>query len=127
MNDKRPTRPRNRRRNEGTVDVARTLRRDSTFPERKLWSVLRNGRLGGLKFRRQYVVGPFIVDFYCATGEIAIELDGMSHVGQAEHDENREEYLKSKGLTVIRFTNDEVLESLDAVATAIARACGLDW
>ncbi len=100
------------------VQTARRLRADSTGPEKKLWSRLRNNQLG-YRFRRQQPVGPYVVDFYCAAHGLVIELDGDSHLLTAEADEVRETYLRSRGLQVIRFSNDEVLKELDVVAGAI--------
>ena len=106
---------------------ARNLRSELTGPERKLWNLLRNRRLGGLKFRRQRAIGPYVVDFFCNDANLVVELDGESHVGKAEEDEKRTAWLEENGLRVIRFTNDDVLAHEEAVATAIARAAGLDW
>jgi very-short-patch-repair endonuclease len=106
---------------------ARELRRDMTVPEQRLWSMLRNRRLGGLKFRRQHPSKPFITDFCCEEANLIVELDGMTHVGRATSDKNRSAVLSSKGYRVIRFTNDEVLQFPEAVAATIARAAGLNW
>ena len=67
------------------------------------------------------------MDYICFEHKLIIELDGMSHVGQADADESRTAYLQSEGYTVIRFTNDELLSDFEAVANAIARAAGLNW
>jgi very-short-patch-repair endonuclease len=104
----------------------RRLRCDSTFTERKLWQPIRAGQLCGLKFRRQHAIGPFTVDFYCHEHRLVIELDGNSHLDQAEHDRQREEYLKSERLNVVRFQNDDVLTDIEAVLKAILVACGID-
>jgi very-short-patch-repair endonuclease len=101
--------------------LARSLRRQSTVPERLLWGRLRSGRLYGVKFRRQHPIGPYIVDFCCATVKVVIELDGMSHVGRAEQDEQRSAYLRSHGYRVIRYTNDQVISAIDSVVEDIAR------
>src|ERR1043166_7148920 len=94
---------------------ARQLRRDSTLPEHVLWKILRGGRLKGLKFRRQHPIVPYFVDFYCHDAKLGIELDGISHNGRAEEDRRREAFLKRQGLTVLRFSNDDVLQNLDGV------------
>ena len=112
---------------ERPVTRARRLRRDSTVPERILWSYLRAGRLGGLKFRRQHAIKPFIVDFFCHDASLVIELDGETHVGRVEEDEARTRWLEGRGVHVIRFTNDDVLNHIEAVVNAIAKAAGLDW
>ncbi|MEX2026571.1 MAG: DUF559 domain-containing protein [Pirellulaceae bacterium] len=104
---------------------ARLLRKDSTFPERLLWSRLRGGRLGGLKFRRQHSVGDFVVDFYCHEHALAIELDGESHSGRAEYDQERQAVIEQWGVRVVRYGNDDILQDLDAVLEQILRECGI--
>ncbi|HWB20197.1 MAG TPA: endonuclease domain-containing protein [Phycisphaerales bacterium] len=100
----------------------RRLRRESTWPERRLWALLRNRRVSHAKFRRQQLIGQCIVDFYCADAKLVIEVDGESHVGHGRQDEQRDAFLRSQGLRVLRVTNDEVLRSPDAVLEAILRA-----
>jgi very-short-patch-repair endonuclease len=95
------------------------LRHGATEPEKRLWSVLSRRQLGGLKFRRQHPVEPYILDFYCAEAKFAIELDGESHDGRQAYDERRSEYLRALGLKNFRVTNDEVLTNLEGVAEAI--------
>jgi very-short-patch-repair endonuclease len=104
----------------------RKLRRESTFPERRLWNELRGRRLCGLKFRRQHPIGRFIVDFYSDENRLVIELDGNSHNDRADYDLEREEFLKSQNLRILRFGNDDVLRDLEAVLRAILIACGID-
>jgi very-short-patch-repair endonuclease len=108
------------------VERARKLRREATVPERLLWSVLRARRLAGLKFRRQYPIGPYIVDFYCQDARLVVEVDGMSHEDKQEQDAQREMYLREQGLRVFRVTNSDVNEDLEAVARAIVREAGID-
>jgi very-short-patch-repair endonuclease len=106
-------------------DRARALRRDATLPERSLWGLLRDRRLSGFKFRRQHVVGPYIVDFYCPADHLVIELDGRSHDDRATTDREREAYLKNReGLRVLRIANDDVLDDPEAVLVAVLRALG---
>jgi very-short-patch-repair endonuclease len=105
-----------------TRERAIELRRNSTKPERLLWSVLRGKNLGRFKFRRQHAIEPYIVDFYCAAAELVIELDGESHEGRQEYDAERSEFLRDLGLRVVRFTNDDVLTNLEGVADAILAA-----
>ena len=107
---------------ERRIRQARDLRKAATNPERLLWSVLRNGQRNGQKFRRQHPVGPYVLDFYCHAAQLAIEIDGMSHDNRATHDQRRMVYLESLGLAVLRFTNDDVLADVDAVANAILPA-----
>ena len=66
-------------------------------PERSLWQVLRNRKLLGLKFRRQFSVGPYIVDFACIEKQLVIEIDGDSHTGRFEQDQRRETEIRAAG------------------------------
>ena len=104
----------------------RRLRRDSTIPERLLWGRLRDHRCAGLKFRRQQPVEPYVVDFFCAEARVVVELDGRSHEGQEDPDEERHRYLEEHGLKVLRFTNDRLSRDLVGVVKEIAFAAGLD-
>lgn len=97
------------------------LRRNATNPEQRLWSILCRRQLGGLKFRRQHPIEPYIVDFYCASANFVVELDGESHEGQQTYDENRELHLLKLGLRILRVTNDDVIQNLEGVAEAILR------
>jgi len=95
---------------------ARQFRRNSTFPERSLWELLRDRRLAGVKFRRQHAVGPYIVDFYCQSHRLVVELDGRSHHDRGVPDERRQHYLESvAGLRVVRIDNDDVLRDPESV------------
>jgi very-short-patch-repair endonuclease len=105
------------------LNAARELRQPQTPPETKLWSRLRDRQLDGLKIRRQHPIDRFIIDFYCAEAKLCIEIDGDSHADQIEYDQARTEYLNERGYTVIRFTNREVWQQLDAVLQAIADEC----
>lgn len=99
------------------------LRQPQTPAESKLWARLRDRRLGGFKFRRQHPLGCFVVDFYCAVRRLVVEIDGDSHAEQVEHDAARTEWLEEHGCRVIRFTNREVCNQLDAVLEAILEEC----
>lgn len=85
----------------------RELRVHATDAERLLWRVLRMRLLVGLKFRRQHSVGPYIIDFYCADRQLAVELDGGQHftVEGLDYDRRRTAYLAARGIRVLRFTN----------------------
>jgi very-short-patch-repair endonuclease len=106
---------------------ARTLRHETTDPERLLWLALRNGQIGGLKFRRQHPIGPYVVDFYCRSAGLIVEVDGMSHDDKFARDADRSRYLASQGLRILRVQNRDVMEDLDAVTRAIADLCGVAW
>ncbi|MDX8127138.1 endonuclease domain-containing protein [Methylomonas sp. OY6] len=84
-------------------DLARSLRKNQTDAERVIWQQLRNRQLLGCKFRRQQVIGPFIVDFVCLEPKLVIEVDGGQHAEQQEYDQNRSHYLQRLGYRVLRF------------------------
>jgi very-short-patch-repair endonuclease len=102
---------------------ARRLRHESTDCERLLWQRLRNRQLGGFKFRRQYPLPPYVLDFYCAELGLAVELDGGQHFSdEAQHkDAERSRYLGTRGIRVIRFSNHEVLLQMPEVLAEILR------
>ena len=102
------------------------LRNDGTPAEKLLWLFLKHRQLDGRKFRRQHCYGPYIMDFYCPTERLCIELDGDSHCSpEAEaHDRAKDSYLRSHGIKVLRFTNDEVYASLEKVFEKIQREWG---
>jgi len=81
--------------------------------------------MGGLRFRRQHPIGPYIADFYCAARKLVIELDGLTHDDRAAYDAARTHDLRQRGLRVIRFTNDEVVHNVDDVLFRIACEVGL--
>jgi very-short-patch-repair endonuclease len=102
-----------------TSQRARALRKRMTDAERLLWRHLRNRELGGWKFRRQYPVGPFIVDFICPEKNVVIEVDGGQHADNEEQDLQRSAYLNKMGYRVLRFWNNEVMQETEAVLEAI--------
>ena len=114
-----------RRQSPKATQRARDLRKRQTDAESLLWYVLRGRRRCGLKFRRQYPIEPWIVDFACSERLLIVELDGAYHEATLEADARRESDLCRKGWDVIRFTNDDVLSDVEAVAVAIARHLGL--
>lgn len=103
------------------VARARVLRADATPAERDFWQIVRGGKLG-VRFRRQQPVGPFIVDFYCAEAGLVVELDGKGHSERADYDARRTAWLASRGLTVLRFANIEVIERPQLVYVRIMAA-----
>jgi very-short-patch-repair endonuclease len=95
----------------------KSLRTNSTSAEAFLWKYLKNKQLDGRKFRRQFSVGPYIIDFYCTSEMLGIELDGAHH-GTEEglhRDEARTVYLERNGIRVIRFENKDVFIDADFV------------
>jgi very-short-patch-repair endonuclease len=102
-----------------TKQFARTLRKNQTDAENWLWRNLRNRELGGWKFRRQYWVGNYVVDFVCIEKKLIIELDGGQHALQVEQDDQRSGFLIGKGFQLIRFWNNEVLQEGEAVLNVV--------
>jgi very-short-patch-repair endonuclease len=108
--------------------LRRRLRKELTPAEAQLWSRLRRGQLRGHRFRRQYSIGPYCVDFYCVQAKLAIEVDGDTHFTPEakRYDAPRQDYIEAFGIRLLRFTNAEVYDNLDGVLEAIARALGLE-
>ncbi len=102
---------------------ARRLRRDATDAERAVWRRLRARQLDGLKFRRQHVVGRFVLDFYCHECRLAVELDGGQHgeAAQRRRDAARTAFLERRGVAVLRYSNLEALRETGAVLEDILR------
>ncbi|MBM4424036.1 MAG: endonuclease domain-containing protein [Chloroflexi bacterium] len=107
-----------------TIAKARSLRREMTPAEERLWAALRDRQLGGLKFRRQHPYAQFVLDFFCAERLLAVELDGGIHAAPAvaAHDAARAEFLTQRGVQVLRFTNAEVENNLPHVLRRILAA-----
>ncbi|MDF3863308.1 DUF559 domain-containing protein [Pseudomonas denitrificans (nom. rej.)] len=104
---------------------SKQLRTDQTEAERALWYHLRAHRFLGLKFRRQKVIGPYIIDFICHERMLIIELDGGQHL-DSNADLERDAWLKSKGFTILRFWNHDVLLKMDSVLEAIRLVLDVD-
>jgi very-short-patch-repair endonuclease len=109
----------------GLKHLRRELRKNQTDAEKALWTHVRNRKLQGLRFIRQYSVGHYILDFYCPELKTAIELDGGQHneTGGKAHDVIRTGYLKAQGIDVIRFWNNDVLKNIQGVLTKIEELC----
>jgi len=101
----------------------RNLRKNQPSPETLVWNVIRNRQISGCKFKRQYSIGTFIVDFYCPEIKLAIEIDGDNHYlqGVAIKDHSRQIYLEKFGIAFLRFTNLEVSSNLEGVAEVIGQ------
>src|SRR5271166_6596928 len=93
--------------------LARAMRGAPTDAERRLWRLLRDRRLGCLKFRRQVPVGPYIVDFLCVGARVIVEADGSQHADNAR-DEVRDAYLAREGWKVLRFWNHDLLRNRES-------------
>jgi len=99
----------------------RLLRRNMPQAETLLWSKLRGTGMKGHKFRRQYSVKNYVLDFYCPKQKLAIEIDGDSHFtdGAEEYDRERQAVIESYGIRFLRFTNAEVRENIEGVVMRI--------
>jgi very-short-patch-repair endonuclease len=111
MHDTPSTDPSSRR--PATTRQARILRHRATLTERTLWTLLRDRRLDGLKFRRQVPIGPYVLDFVCLAHRLVIEADGPFH--DDAHDAQRDRWLAAQGFRVLRFRNSDILADRDTV------------
>jgi very-short-patch-repair endonuclease len=104
-----------------TLSFARRLRKHMTRSEVILWQKLREGRLDGLRFRRQHPFGAYVLDFFCAAARLAVEVDGAVHDGepQAEADHARDRSLDAKGVQTLRVSSAEVIGDPDGVLERI--------
>ena len=99
------------------LTLTRQLRTEQMNAEALLWALLRNRQLLGFKFRRQHPIPPFVLDFYCREALLGVELDGGQHL-EAEalvRDRERTAFLEARGIQVIRFWNNEVLQETESV------------
>jgi len=106
---------------ESSLETARKLRREQTVAEKILWRHLRGRRLCKIKFRRQFLIGPYFIDFCSIERRLIIEVDGCQHADRSGDDEVRTTYLTSRGYRVLRFWNDQVLASADQVLADIEK------
>ena len=106
------------------TELRRQLRTHGTTAEAALWTQLKNRQLGGLRWRRQFGVGPYVLDFYCPKAKLGIELDGAAHDGpeRQAYDAERTRHLEGVGVRVVRFENRVVWERPDDVLAAILDA-----
>ncbi|GAA0638968.1 endonuclease domain-containing protein [Brevundimonas lenta] len=102
-------------------DRAKEMRREPALYERRLWKLLRDRRLEGLKFRRQVVIGRYIVDFACLRHRLIVEADGPHHDERAE-DAARDEWLRGQNFRVLRFPNQQIESRGHEVIMAIIEA-----
>jgi very-short-patch-repair endonuclease len=116
--------PGSRDHNRRLLTFARDMRKAPTDAERKLWHLLRHGKLDGYHFRRQVPIAGYIIDFCCISEGLGVEADGGQHYdpkGQA-YDQRRSEALRAAGIRIIRFSDYEILKYPDAVRGTIYRA-----
>jgi very-short-patch-repair endonuclease len=106
---------------QASVKNARNFRIHSTPSEKLLWEALRGRRLDGLKFRRQYPVDRWIIDFFCLEKMLGVEVDGSVHEKQEvrEHDQCREEFFNQMGIRVLRVSADQIEKNLPSVLQTI--------
>ena len=111
--------------NSKLLEYAKSMRHDATNAEHLMWQLLRAQRFMNLKFRRQHVIEPYIVDFFCHELGLVVELDGGQHntgVGVA-YDNGRTQFLEALGLKVIRYWNDDVLDRSEVVLDGLRNIC----
>ncbi|MEX2477147.1 MAG: endonuclease domain-containing protein [Gracilimonas sp.] len=104
-----------------TKQLRRDLRQNMTEPEKLLWERVRNKQLCGIKARRQYGIGPYVLDFYIPKAKLAIEVDGKIHLSKEvkENDINKDAFLNRNGIHVIRIKNEDVVNEIDDVITKL--------
>ena len=105
--------------------IRKDLRNHLTPEEVMLWNALKNSQVSGLKFRRQHGMGAYVLDFYCPSVRLCIELDGEAHRSEEafDYDEKRTLFLKENGITVMRFENYIVRNDMQAIIHAIEDFC----
>ncbi|MFQ5646793.1 MAG: endonuclease domain-containing protein [bacterium] len=105
------------------IDKCRTLRKNQTEAEKKLWHVLRNRQLAGVKFRRQFPVGQYIVDFYSPEYKLGVEADGGQHYQDKgrRYDESRTKELADLDVKILRFSNLDILNNIEGVCEVILK------
>ncbi|MCA0051704.1 endonuclease domain-containing protein [Mesorhizobium sp. B283B1A] len=99
-------------------NFARSLRRDTTEAEGRLWQELRDRRLDRIKFRRQMPIGKYVADFVCPEAGLIVEIDGSQHA-DSDTDRIRKRELEAEGFRILRFWNDDVLKDMNAVCDTI--------
>jgi len=104
-----------------TKQLRRNLRRNMTEAEEVLWQKVRNKQLCGIKVRRQYGFGPYVLDFYVPKVNLAIEVDGKIHLTkeQREKDLNKDVFLRDNHICVVRIKNEDVFDDIDLVVSKL--------
>ena len=107
----------------GLKSLRSSLRKRSTSAEVELWNILKSRKLEGRKFRRQYSIGSYIVDFCCPSEKLIIELDGDPHgeYHKIQEDEDRDKFLENFGFTVLRFENRFVFQEPEYITGEISK------
>ncbi|KPF52964.1 hypothetical protein IP65_15450 [Novosphingobium sp. AAP1] len=101
---------------------ARQLRNNATEPERHLWQALRSRQVLGVRFNRQFPIGPYICDFVSREYRLVIEIDGATHAAAQAYDARRTAFLESQGFSVVRFWNGDVMNNRDGIILELIRA-----
>lgn len=111
---------------DGSVERAQKERREPTTAETRFWSIVRDRRLGNAKFRRQQRFGVYTADFVCHDAKFVVEIDGDTHATNKgmEHDARRTRFIEGEGYRVMRFSNADVMDRLEGVATVILAELG---
>ncbi len=104
------------------TDRAKSMRSNATEAEQRMWLALRAKRFGAAKFRRQKVIGPYIVDFASRDPMLVVEIDGDTHSDRQGYDLSRTEFLEQQGYRVIRFNNSDVMQNMEGVMEMLGRA-----
>ncbi|KKQ27982.1 MAG: hypothetical protein US42_C0003G0039 [Candidatus Magasanikbacteria bacterium GW2011_GWC2_37_14] len=102
--------------------IRRKLRKETPKGEQILWQKLRRKTLG-CKFRRQYGIGKYVVDFYCQELRLAIEVDGITHEDKADYEKERNQFLKCKNIKVLHFRSEEIFYNLDNLVEGLYNLC----
>ncbi len=104
------------------IGKRKILRRNTPVPENILWQYLKNRKVAGQKFRRQFSIGRYVADFYCPSLRLIIEIDGPYHMQQniKENDAEREKFMKSLEIECLRFSNTDVEENIENVINKIS-------
>ena len=101
---------------------ARNMRHKPVSMEKLFWSEVRNRKLGGYKFKRQFLIGHYIVDFVCVEYKLIVELDGPFHAARAKYDAARDAFLEAQGFRVLRFPNDYAADDIGIVLVTVKKA-----
>jgi len=111
----------NQRVSSAKVELSRELRKDMTAAEKEFWEMVRGKKMFGLKFRRQQIIDGFVVDFYCDSIGLCVEIDGGVHDSEEQktYDKLRDEAIVLRRVRILRLSNDDVLNSKDKVVGLI--------
>ena len=109
------------RRSPKTTARARVLRHGDNMAEALLWNELKDRRLGGYKFVRQFPIGQYFADFMCRQQRLVVEVDGSQHA-DCDRDRIRDEFMRAEGISIIRFWNIDVVKRIDSVCETILAA-----